>query len=250
MKTSASDYQNYTTLCKNASENDDIFNTFKSDPNYTEVLEHVYPPLGLQYLNHAITINNQTIDQNAINIFKKIDFYGNSRKYDFPNIGLLSPTILRYFSVLGDINRLYGSLDDKTIVEIGAGYGGQSMMINLFHNVKKYIIVDLPEVISLVKKFLMKNNMDLTKYEFYTYDTVPEINSDYLISNYAFSECFKQIQDVYLNKLINKTKNFYMTINLGEGVYTPDELKEKIKGPISIIPEMPISAGTNLLFYR
>lgn len=250
MKTSASDFKNYTELCKEASINDEVFNTFRSNPNYNEILEHVYPPLGLDYLNHALEINKQVVDENVINIFRKIDYHGNSRKYNFPNIGPLSPTILRYFSVLGDINRLYGSLDDKIIVEIGAGYGGQSMMINLFHNIKKYIIVDLPEAIALIKKFLLKNNMDLSKYEFYSYDTVPDIKSDYLISNYGFSECFKEVQDVYLDKLINKTKNFYMIINLGEGVYTPEELKEKIKGTVNIVPEIPTSCGTNLLFYR
>jgi hypothetical protein len=250
MQTSDSYFQQYTTICKNASENDDAFNTFRSNPDYTNILEHVYPSLGLVYLNHAIKINSQIIDQHTIDIFKKIDLHGGSTKYDFQIIGLLSPTIIRYFSILGDINRLYGSLDNKTVIEIGAGYGGQSIMINLYHNVKKYIIVDLPDVISLIKKFLIKNNMDLTKYEFYTYDTVPETDSDYLISNFAFSECFKEIQDVYLEKLINKSKNFYMIINLSEGTYTPDELKEKIKGPINVIPETPNSRYTNLLFYR
>ena len=97
---------------------------------------------------------------------------------------------------------------------------------------------------------LKYKNVDLSKYEFYSYDTVSDIESDYLISNYGFSECFKIVQDVYLDKLINKTKNFYMIINLGDGVYTPEELKEKIKGPINIIPEAPISCDTNLLFYR
>lgn len=248
--TSCSDFPKYINVCKDATNTENGFNTFRNNSNYNEILEHVNFDQGVLYLNHILNTNKQIINNNIISIFNKIDKYGNPKQFNYKTIGLCSPTLLRYFSVLGDINRIYGNLDNKIIVEIGAGYGGQSMFINLLHNIKKYIIIDLPDVINLIKKFLIKNNMDMSKYEFFSYDNVPIIESDYLISNYAFSECNAFVQDVYLDKLINKTKNFYMVINIGLGTYTPDEIKDKIKGHVNIIREEPNTCFSNLLFFR
>jgi hypothetical protein len=107
-------------------------------------------------------------------------------------------------------------------------------------------------VLPLIKKFLTKNNIDLTKYEFYSLNDLSEISSDFLISNYAFSECYKPIQDIYIDKVINKTKNFYMVVNFISDtlVYNKEELLQKINGNIQIFPETPSTSSTNLLFYK
>ena len=36
----------YITICEEASKNDDVFLSFKQDPRYTPILEHVSPELG------------------------------------------------------------------------------------------------------------------------------------------------------------------------------------------------------------
>lgn len=242
---------NYKNICLLASKNDEYFNTFKSNPHYNVILEHVSEEMGKKYYEHCLNVNKQVFTEKAVDIIKKIDLLGSPKRYFYDQIGEISPTMLRYYSVMGDIERLYGSLDNKTIIEIGAGYGGQSMMIQLFYNIKKYIIIDLPEVISLIKTFLIKNNMDMTKYEFYCLPDLPELHSDFLISNYAFSECPKNIQDVYINNLINKTKSFYMIINfMGGKFYTKQELVSKINGEITITKEQPPINNVNLLFYK
>jgi len=252
MQTSVSDYEKYKNICLSAAKHDDVFNIFKSHSEYVGILEHVSYESGLQYLEHARLKNNIKLNTDIIDILKKIDYYGNPTRFYYNNIGNISPTMLRYFSVLGDIDRLYGNLNNKVIVEIGAGYGGQSMLINLLYDVKKYIIIDLPEVLPLIKKFLTKNNIDLTKYEFYSLNDLSEISSDFLISNYAFSECYKPIQDIYIDKVINKTKNFYMVVNFISDtlVYNKEELLQKINGNIQIFPETPSTSSTNLLFYK
>jgi hypothetical protein len=252
MQTSISDYEKYKNICLEASNDDKIFNNFKNHPEYVGILEHVSHESGLEYLQHILNTNKLKLDQNSIDIMKKIDFYGNPKRFNYDIVGDISPTMLRYFSILGDIDRLYGSLDDKKIVEIGAGYGGQSMMIHLMYNVKQYIIVDLPEVVGLIKKFLEKNNIDMSKYMFYTLDNLPNIYSDFAISNYAFSECYKEIQDIYIDKIINRSKNFYMIVNFISDtlVYNKEQLLERLNGNIQVYPETPTTTSTNLLFYK
>lgn len=252
MQTSISDYDKYKNICLEASNNDTVFNTFKSHPEYVGILEHVSYESGLEYLNHITTKNNIPLDQKIIDILKSIDQYGNPTRHNYKIVGNISPTMLRYLSVAGDIQRLYGNLNNKTIVEIGAGYGGQSMLITSVYEVKQYIIVDLPEVIALIQKFLQKNNVNLSKYKFYTLDNLPAIQSDLLISNYAFSECYKSIQDIYIEKLVNNSKNFYMMVNFisDDLVYNKEELLQKLKGNIQVFPETPSTTATNLLFYK
>jgi putative sugar O-methyltransferase len=241
----------YKNICLLASKDDSYFNTFKSHPDYNVILEHVSYETGKEYYNHCLNVNKQIFDSESVEIMKQIDSLGSPRRCFYESIGYVSPTMLRYYSVMGDIQRLYGSLDNKIIVEIGAGYGGQSMMIQSHHNIKKYVIIDLPEVIELVKTFLKKNNVDLTRYEFYAFPNIPEIESDFLISNYAFSECPKSVQDIYINNLINKTKSFYMIINfMGGKFYTKKELVSKISGEITITKEEPRFNDVNLLFYK
>ena len=251
------DYDAYKEVCKQAAVDDAAFNNFRSCPEYMGVLEHVSYEIGMQYIAHSYGVNNKKIDKSVVDILKRVDSFGGSSKKEFYGMGLISPTMLRYYSIYGDIERLHGSLDNKTVVEIGAGYGGQSMMLMLLNNIKKYIIVDLPEANALTRKFLTKNNMDMSKYEFYTHNTVPVIYSDYLISNYAFSECYKHIQNIYIDNLINKTKHFYIIANfLSDLVYSKEQLVEKLTGKIHIIPEAPSTTkapsttNTNLLFYK
>lgn len=251
MQTSISDYYDYKNLCKLASIDNSIFSSFRSHKDYVGILEHVSYESGLEYYDHSIRMNNKEFTKDVVDKLKLLDFFGNPIRYNYDKIGEISPTVLRYFSVLGDIDRMYGNLDNKIIVEIGAGYGGQSMLINLFHNIEKYIIIDLPEVVELIKKFLYLNNIDMDKYIFYSYPDVPVINSDFLISNYAFSECYKNIQDLYIKNLINNSSSFYMIVNfINQEVYSKDDLLTKINGDIVVYPENPNTSKGNLLFYK
>ena len=246
-QSSLSDSNSYISAVIEAVSEDEKFKVFRSDSRYCEILEHTSLQQGEEYLKHIL--NSTSLSNETIGLLKTIDRHGGPQKYEFKSIGLLSPSLLRYLSVITDILNFHGSLENKTIVEIGAGYGGQAMLINSMFNVGKYIIVDLPEPILLIKKFLTKNDINIEKFEFYTSDNLPQIQSDYLISNYAFSECCKSVQDIYIDKLINNASNFYMIINnLSLSCYSPDELLARIKRCIKVRQEFPITYHSNLLF--
>ena len=55
------------------------------------------------------------------------------------------------------------------IIELGCGYGGQSIFLNKILNVKQYTFVDLPEVNKLIEKFISYFDLGFTA-EFKTLD--------------------------------------------------------------------------------
>lgn len=246
-KTSVSDIPSYINSINEAILEEDKFSVFRSDSRYRKILEHVSFQQGEEYLYHIL--NSTKLSQETISLLKNLDRYGGPQIYEYKSIGFISTSSLRYMSVITDILNFHGSLENKTVVEIGAGYGGQAMLISSLFKIKKYIIVDLPEPILLIKKFLTKNDVNLGQFEFYTSDNLPHIQSDYLISNYAFSECCKSIQNIYIDKLINNSNNFYMIINnICIDCYSPEHLLSTIKRTIKVKQEFPLTYNSNLLF--
>jgi putative sugar O-methyltransferase len=248
MKTSISDINNYRGICKMAYENEEIFNSFKINEDYNFVLEHADQSIGIGYIDY---INKTKIDLSYLDKFKENDEQGSPIKFMYEEpFGLISPTTLRYIKVLSEIEMLFGSLDGKKIVEIGVGYGGQSKMIMDYFNITEYNYVDLPEVLNLTQKYLKKYNYE--NLNFYDYENLPDKEYDLIISNYAFTECNRDIQNIYLDKIINKSKMGYITGNyIGQyfNVDTMDkyEIQNKINKKPSFINEVPLTHQDNYI---
>lgn len=248
MKTSISDIYDYKQICKMAYENDEVFKTFKQDNNYNFVLEHTDQNVGLGYINY---IKNTKIDLSNLDKFKENDEQGSPIKYMYEQpFGLISATTLRYIKVLSEIEMIFGSLNGKKIVEIGVGYGGQSKMIMDYFNIAEYNYVDLPEVLNLTQKYLKKYNYE--NINFYGYENLPDTEYDFIISNYAFTECNRDIQNIYLDKIINKSKMGYITGNYIGQYFNVDtmskyEIQEKINKKSSFIEEVPLTHQNNYI---
>jgi putative sugar O-methyltransferase len=102
---------------------------------------------------------------------------------------------------------IYTTLDDFKVIEIGVGYGGQCKILCDYFNIKSYDLVDLPEVLRLTEKYLSKyeyNNVNV-------WDNKPEY--DLVISNYAITECDREIQQYYIDNIAKKAKHGYITCN-------------------------------------
>lgn len=248
IKTSISDIDDYKNICKMAYENDDVFNTFKQNNDYNFVLEHAEKNVGYGYINY---IMSSGLDLTRLNKFKENDEQGSPIKYTYEEpFGLISPTTLRYVKVLSEIEKIFGSLDNKKIIEIGVGYGGQSKILMDYFNVSEYNYVDLPEVLQLTEKYLKKYNYN--NLNFYTYDNLPDKEYDIIISNYAFTECNRDIQTIYLDKIINKSKMGYITGNYIGQFFNVDtmnkyEIKEKINKESYFINEIPLTHQNNYI---
>jgi putative sugar O-methyltransferase len=250
VKTSISDENKFKTLCENANSNDLVFNGFKSNPSFTEILEHTTYEQGIGYINEIE--KNTKVDLSLLTKFKNNDEQGNPKKYKFKEpYGEMSPSTIRYIKVLNDIINIFGDISNYSIVEIGVGYGGQSKIIQDQFNIKRYNFVDLPEVLNLTKKYLKKYNYK--NLNFLDFTDLPDKKYDLVISNYAITECSQNIQDLYIDKIINNSSHCYITGNdIGEYFnlknYSKKEWGEKIPNS-KFMDESPLTHYKNYILY-
>lgn len=232
-------YNKYKSICELAARDAEVFKNFKRHPDYKRVLEHVSYNQGLEYLN--IIKKTELIDYMIQ--FAKNDIIGNPEVFYYKDIDMsISPTTLRYIKVLADLIEIFGSLDNKHIIEIGGGYGGQCKIIHELFNPESYTIVDLPEALELDKIYLQEIDV---KYKTSDFDE----HYDLCISNYAFTEIDKNYQEIYLRDIIKKSDNGYITSNIfpGNNTMSRDEVLS-MRENYQILPETPLTAPQNFIY--
>jgi hypothetical protein len=201
--------EGYITVCRLAAINDSIFKVFKRSRDYRVVLEHVSKEQGQDYLDVVMEKGKDLLE--FLPRFKENDRWGSPIKYSY-EVGKFSPTTLRYIKVLTDLKNFFGDLNGFDIVEIGGGYGGQCKIVSDVYKVRSYVIIDLDVVIPLTQKYLDKLSVDNVIYG--TQHGGYQVKQcDLVISNYAFSECVKGVQDDYIEKILAKSKRGYITYN-------------------------------------
>lgn len=249
--TSLSDNLVYPNYCLKASNDLVLFSNFRSNNRinkaYREVLEHVTKDLGLALINE-ITLNNDEL-LSHLDLFKKNDEWGNPELFEYDKIGKISPTTLRYVKVLGDLKHLFGELDSFKICEIGVGYGGQCRIINSINNPFEYTLVDIKPALMLSQRYLDNYVLgSIMKYK--TMNELEKTDYDLIISNYAFTELPRNIQEVYLKKIILNSKRGYITYNEitpeNFNSYKREELIKLIPNS-HIIDEKPITHKNNCI---
>ena len=198
----------YSQVCAEAASNDSSFNNFRRNPIYNQILEHVTKEFGSEYLK---IISGDPDILKAINALKMNDNYGNPEKHLY-SVGAVSPTTLRYIKVLVDIKKLFKTVDGFNMCEIGGGYGGQCRIINAYFKPASYCLVDIPPALALSKRFLSNYTLP-PKMIYKTMDELDQRDYDLMISNYAFSELPRTIQEIYLKKIILNSRRGYITYN-------------------------------------
>ena len=246
MRTSSSDTEAYNSIVRNAVNDDAIFAVFKRQKDYTKILEHVSYELGEKYLQIIKRDNPDLIKK--MDKFKKNDLFGNPDVYYYEGIGNISPTTVRYIKVLSDILKMDIDLSGKDIVEIGPGYGGQCLILSIYFKFKSYLIIDIPGPLALAKKYLKLHNVKNVFYK--EMDQLQEhANYYFSLSNYAFSECNKSIQDTYIKRIFDNSEHGYVTMNyhgnlLKIGAYTKEYILNILNYVISE-KEEPLTSKDN-----
>ena len=236
----------YVKFCLEASMEDETFNTFKQSPNYTKILEHVTEEQGTAYLSHC---KDFILNNNLQEKIKHNDSLGTPKLYEYPDVGIISPTTLRYSKVLKDI-AAFTDLNGKDVVEIGGGYGGQYTVLRQLFTPKSYTFVDLPETNQLISKYINKANLDDIPIHYINGEIESEeVKSkyDFCISNYAISECPPRIIDLYVERYVLPSDAGYITWNHLTGYPLSNltsALVEKINDPSKLLISAPgISGG-------
>jgi hypothetical protein len=251
--TSDSEGTFYVDVVRRSLSRPNIFRNFRRNFDYREILEHVSYSLGLKYLTLGTERNSDFLK--ILEKSRRIDEIGNPIRFDYRGVGLFSPTLIRYAYVASDMRRIFDFDSIDKIVEIGSGYGGQSAVLQSIQSFSDYTVYDLPEVTELTKKFIYETNFNF-KCTIGNLESTCVLQSDLLISNYAFSELPRSIQELYLDKVITKAQRGYMIMNSGRtnhtgrsaGKMTLTEIAEYLPG-IHVIEEDPLTSLDNYIIY-
>jgi hypothetical protein len=237
----------YPTLCGLASQDPKLFGKFRSARVMFEALDHVSLDYGNSYLIEILKIRSWT--KEFTQVIEKIDSLGSPKKYKFGHYGVFSPTLLRYLKVHLDLEKYFGSLHNLKIVEIGVGFGGQASLTSLLDQPKSYSFCDIPPVLKLVEKFI--ESLSVPGQFMYIDGRNPSrVNSDLVISNYAFSELSLDVQNLYIENVISNSSRGYLTWNSlsadNLGGHSLADLIRLIPNS-QIVPERPNTAEGNVV---
>lgn len=204
----------YLQACKDSVNSQKAFNNFRRDERLHPILEHVTYEEGMLYLQE-IKDSESPLSNIAFKV-KENDLVGNPFLYDYPEIGFICPTTIRYAKNVYDIGSIFGKRVPKieNVVEIGGGYGGLCRMMNAIFSLQQYLLVDFEDVNNLSKKYLQRYYGDCNGIAWITPEELMEVkNIQLCISNYCFSECDKKTQQMYYDTIIKNSTMFYITYN-------------------------------------
>lgn len=210
---SESDDGRYVAFVSRAATDYQVFKNFKKNSTYRAILEHASQDEGLEYLKFVSQDSPALLAK--VNAIKVNDEIGSPITYDYPPVGRISPSTLRYLKVASDLHKYFGENIGDSIAEIGVGYGGQCLTIDQLFHFQKYTLFDLSPVLDLVTRYLECHTLN-GSYQCTTLNQLAiDAKFDLVISNYAFSELPSKLQRMYIKKVLSKCKKGYLTMNSG-----------------------------------
>lgn len=219
-------------------------NSFKFHPDVTDMLEHVTPTLGAEYISHLLSSSSLTMDHVRTYCHQN-DKIGGGQKYPYSFL-TTSPSNLRYLFQAHLICTHLRSLQKTNveIVEVGCGYGGLFLAIDmvapLYHiQISCYHLIDLPESSALQQWYLSAHSCT-TPTRFHlaaAYGDTIDSNDLFLISNYCFSEIDRIHQKRYCQHLFPRVSHGFMAWNniptYDFGFPIREEVEYPLTGPMN-----------------
>lgn len=248
---SESDNGAYVALVQAAVRDYKVFSTFRRHPDYMTILEHVTRPQGQAYLDILRKDAPDFLDRTAE--FKSNDVVGSPQVFDYPGIGRISPTTLRYMKVASDLRKLFGADPGRNVAEIGVGYGGQLLVCDIAFRIRQYNLFDLAPVLGLVQRYLESHLLNCAYRTSTLNQCLGEETYDLVISNYAFSELPSALERRYIEKVLATGKRGYLTMDSGRpgtlfqrNKLSLDQLRELLPD-FQVLPEQPLTCPGNYI---
>lgn len=222
----------FATMTLQAVHDEEMFSHFKQDPFFNLLWENLPPEEGHAWLLKIKEQFPYLIEK--FNTFRENDKIGAPRVYPFEEIGLFSPTTLRTVAIAGDIHQKIGDLSHLRIVQIGAGCGSLCKILKDISGFDTYILVDLPEQLSLAKKCLTHWGI-IERVLFITPEELPQkVPCDLVISDWSFSEFNRSYQKRFCDRIFSHSRSGYLLGHIfpkhyGVVTWKVEELKEKLK---------------------
>lgn len=252
--TSYTDTQTWPYFCVAASKDPKIFNEFRRNTVTLSVCEYFEEEWDEKMIEFIERNPFRFSDKDWTN-FLKSDTVGNPICKDYTiNHSKKSAncTTLRYVRILSQLLDLFEDMKSiENIVEIGGGYGGQCRIILSYLHDIKYSLVDLPEVLLLMKRYLDEFPTNRSVNFIDGTSELAEKTYDLVISNYAVSEMTRKVQEIYLEKIICHAKCGFIIWNnlsfrMGKGGYSLEQFIERIPNA-SVIKEEPQTGIDNCI---
>jgi hypothetical protein len=211
-------YNDYITYINSIVDEDITDMNFKNNNKYTLVLENLTKTYGSEYLKKIEEDFPNITYEDLKEYINLNDKYGSSIKTIFTtkNMKLLycSPTCIRYIYHALLILSYLKKINCKKVIEVGAGYGGLFLAINVYApklevDIEQYYIVDLKEVIPLIKKNLLAHKKSISiSLELYSNENYGEYIKDtdaLFISNYCFTAISENERKKYTDTLVKNS---------------------------------------------
>jgi hypothetical protein len=208
--------ENYINKCKLFVESEEAFKSFRQDPDYKIILEG-WNEGGNVWLGEILASYGDEALLDRLELFKRNDIYGGPTILKYPVVGNMCPFTLKYIL---DAFRIIDNLGDrryKKIVEVGVGFGSMCIVMDSIYQFEEYVLVDLPEVIELTKKYLSHFPEIYNKLKFIPCDNIEAMDEfkefDLFISDSAIAECDSETQHLYFDKFLKKSEFGYINYN-------------------------------------
>jgi hypothetical protein len=197
---------------------DENFSNFRSDSEW-KIWESGDKNIGRISLDFIRFKNNLDLFLKHKESFMLNDSVGTPILFDFPEISGISSSTIQYASDTINIHKFIetNTTSVNRIVEIGAGFGGLCRAISVLIDFNEYIIIDLPEVIALQRKYLGQYPEIYNKVKFVNAlddSAIEQISQpDLIIACASIAELDLKTQVFYNKTLISKSKYAYISYN-------------------------------------
>lgn len=213
-------FESYCQVCRDESKKDISELSFKSNPNYTSILEHVKKENAQEYLK--LIRSEFSLPNNIISKFTWMnDKLGKPNRHIIESF-YASPSNFRYlYHALRILKQVSDNgISQVSIIEIGAGYGGLCLALNYLAknfniSISKYVIIDLPEPLLLLQKYLGNFSLDFPVEYLLSSNYENSLSGEeyFLVSGYTLSSIDSELCEEYLIKLLPKCSHGFMVWN-------------------------------------
>src|SRR5690242_7565601 len=104
-----------------------MFARFREHPKYCWVVSAALPHEARDC--HAM-LEARDFDFGFFERIRDLDAIGGATRQSYPRAGGVAPQTMRYVKTMTDLERLFGPLDGKSVIEIGVGFGGQCAVLS------------------------------------------------------------------------------------------------------------------------
>jgi hypothetical protein len=206
---SISDMPEYRAICRQAAEHADIFAGFREHPIYRWVVSTAIPHDARDC--HAV-LEARDFDFAFFDRIRDLDRLGGPRLEAYPGAGDVAPQTMRYVKTLSDLEGLFGSLDGKSVIEIGGGFGGQCAVLSRRFQLERYTLVDLAEPLMVARRYLEAAGIRNVAFAELA-ELSPTMAYDLAISAYGLSEVARPFQIDYLQRVLRPATAGYVLWN-------------------------------------